>query len=235
MKKATYTIEDGRVILTLPDKRKAHLPHHFSLPDGESSGDCEYLLKKKIFHVSFRSTNMLTFQESDIEFIDPPKVRKRAEEEEEARIQKAAIEQAQKAAEDDIISNQQPALENGKVKFFAEQIANIDQALLKSYSDAAKDAWALVRLHTLGPAISFFDYQKTKTNDLAPVYQLIYDHLAAWFTEDACMLPNKPSVKVSLLSFLTEEINSETYRAYTREALSCLQWTARLAEAESKN
>lgn len=234
MKKATFLIEYGRVILTFADGKQAILPISFPQPP-VSGGECEYLRKKKILYVNIPGIKLKEVPEQEVEFRDSPKVAVRKQEEAEKKIQEEAIVEAQKAAIEGGKSNLQPSLENGRVIFFAEKIASVDRELIKTYTDAAKGAWALVRRHTLGPAIIFFDYQKTKTNDLAPAYKLLYDHLVSWFMDPKCMLAIRPMEKAQFLSFLTNELDSNLYRAYTLETLSCLQWVARLAEAESKN
>jgi len=235
MKKATYVIEDGRVVLDFADGKRAFLPTSFPKPAAQS-GECEYLRRKKKLHVNIPGLQMAEVSEQEVDFRESPKVAARKKREAEVKQQKEAIAAAQKAAIEGGQSNLQPSLENGRVDFFAEKVALIDRELIKAYTDAAKSSWALVRRHTLGPAINFFDYQKTKTKkDVGPVYELLYDHLISWFMDQRCMLAIRPMEKTKFLSFLTNELDSSLYRAYTLETLSCLQWAARLAEAESKN
>ncbi len=234
MKKARFQIVEGRVVLIFADGKQAILPPSFSKPTNPN-GNCEYLRKKKRLYITLEGQNMVEVKETDVEFKDPPKVAERKQQEEEEQRQRAAIKAAQDAAIQGAESNLQPSLENGKVDFWAEKIAALDKSMLKTYTDAAKGAWALVRRHTIGPAVQFFDYQKTKNNDLGPAYAHLNEHLISWFMDKRCMLSMRPMDRNTFLSFLTEEVPSQLYRAYTMETLSCLQWAARLAEAESKN
>lgn len=235
MKKATFNIENGRIILTFADGKQAILPPSFPQPSAQR-GECQYLRKSKMLYIIIPGTDRKEIPEQEIEFRDSPQVVERRQREAEEQQQKEAIAAAQEAAMEMGKLNLQPALENGKVDFFMQKIALVnDLALIKTYADVAKDAWVLVRRHTIGPAINFVQFQQTKTNDQSRAYMLLYDHLVSWFMDKRCMLAIRPMAKNAFLSFLTEELDSSLYRAYTLETLSCLQWAARLAEAESKN
>lgn len=219
-------IRDGKVVIVKADGNGWTHPS-FS-PDwvGEI---CEYLTTGKQVAFSINK-KQVTFSKQDLIDVPSPKVAEREEKEAEEKRIKDRQKAEQEAARALELANLQAPPENGRIDFALQQIRSMDALVnRKAYSDAAKEAWTLVRRHTAGPAISFFDAQKEARNATALIYRALFQHLEDWLKSDLCLLASKPT---HLLNF--DKLSSDAYRALTIELLGYLSWLGRLAEGESK-
>lgn len=127
----------------------------------------------------------------------------------------------------------QHTIEQGRAKQAFEHVQEaLDEGkdTAKNYKSYVKKLPALIQTNGLGTAMAFVKSKGGGGSD-GTAYQLLYDHISQWlFADTNAYLFDGSNVSGSDLVSHLVALDSDMYRAVTRETLLLLQWLRRLAD-----